>query len=85
MFYHPYEAIIPQSIWNMLIVRAVCEEIRTGNLTTHSSVNPEFTSSMKEKIEEVIREELGNTEDARTKWEILKHRIRQFSSIFQRR
>ena len=29
--------------------------------------NPEFISSMKEKIEEVIREELGNNEDPRTK------------------
>ena len=35
---------------------------------------------MKEKIEEVIREELGNIEDPRTKWEISKYRIWQFSS-----
>ena len=46
--------------------------------------NPEFTSSMKEKIEEVIREELGDIEDPRTKWEILKYRIRQFSSHFSK-
>ena len=47
--------------------------------------NPEFISSMKEKIEEVIREEPGNIEDPRTKWEILKYRIRQFPAIFQKR
>ena len=47
--------------------------------------NPEFISSMKEKIEEVIREELGNIEDPRTRWEILKYRIRQFPAIFQKR
>ena len=46
--------------------------------------NPEFISSMKEKIEEVLREELGNIEDPRTKWEILKYRIRQFSSHFSK-
>ena len=46
--------------------------------------NPEFISSMKEKIE-VIREELGNIEDPQTKWEILKHRIRQFSSHFSKK
>ena len=40
---------------------------------------------MKEKIEEVIREELGNIEDPRTKWEIFKYRIRQFSSHFSKK
>ena len=40
---------------------------------------------MKEKIEEVIREELGNIEDPRTKLEILKYRIRQFSSHFSKK
>ena len=47
--------------------------------------NPEFISSMKEKIEEVIREELGNIEDPRTKWEILKYRIWQFSSHYSKK
>ena len=48
-------------------------------------INPEFISSMKEKIKEVIRAELGNIEDPRTKWEILKCRIRQFSSHFSKK
>ena len=47
--------------------------------------NPEFISSMKEKIEEVIRKELGNIEDPRTKLEILKYRIRQFSTHFSKK
>ena len=33
----------------------------------------------------MIREELGNIEDPRTKWEILKYKIQQFSSHFSKK
>ena len=41
--------------------------------------------SVKEKIEEVIGEELGNIENNRTKWEISKYRVRQIPSHFSKK